>query len=189
MRCAALLESKHATDAFRRVYWYVASDGVDVRRAAQQDYDQAAAGGRRRVLVLEGTGRHTSPETWASKATRAALNLGVEAASEARHAATAEALADWWLLGESDFSVIGSFGGGAESFARSAAVRTARNSSVVVAPQCSDRQQHARARRRQRRAQRLGHPVDQDLRVGGRTPCNWTCKIVPMWRGEVTDLV
>jgi hypothetical protein len=171
MRCATQLEALYATDTFDHVVWFVASDGVDVRRAAQHDYDQEASGGRRRVLVTKGTGRHTAPEVWQRK--DSLDSLGAEVLTEARHAAAAEALADWWLLGEADVSVIGSFGGDSETFARTALSRTARNASVaVVSPTCKPSE--------------VAHASPWAEPDSTPRRCKWSCSLVPMWNGEPT---
>lgn len=143
--CALALERRWAP-GFDRIVWYVSTDSIALRSRFISDFDdsrsmQSGRGGPggetgdgrggvggetreggRAVLSSGSHGRHSRPSSLAEQ-------------GEARYeASVVEAIADWWLLGEVDVGVLGSWaiGGdyGVGSFGSTAFARGARSRSV-----------------------------------------------------------
>ena len=122
--CALELERRWAA-GFKRVVWFLASDDASLRAQIQANYDETSTGGRS-VLHTATLGRHTRPSAYSE----------VVGGGEAFQSSLNEALADWWLLGETDVAVLStqmdaaSFAGG--GFGATAFSRTARTQSVFA---------------------------------------------------------
>ena len=111
IECALLQEKQHTEKyVFTRVVWMVVTDSPHLKQWITESYDTTRAAAQsntvvREIVTTRSRGVHTKPRL------------------EPSTSDFAEALLDWYLIGESDFVVMDS---GSLSFGGTAALRTAR---------------------------------------------------------------
>lgn len=170
------LEARWAA-GFDRVVWFVASDERVLRARLVADFDEGeAAIGGRRVLVTESSGMHTRRTAVAGLGVNQALSRDPRAYAKG----VAEAISDWWLLGEADLAVIGSykFPSSASSFQRTAFARGGRSHSTFQPITCVGRlgmpMPSTPLGRREYKALRMST-------CSGYSTCSEEAMSVPMW--------
>ena len=136
VRCALHLERRWGA-GFDKIVWFVASDDVSVRRTLSEEFDQSAASGTRRVVTTHSRGRHTAPAMYHGRAaSRQQRNYSRKQLNQQTRA-VAEATVDWWLLGEADLAVVGTFNRASpDTFVRTALARTSRAHSSYFVASC-----------------------------------------------------
>ena len=124
LECALQQEKQHLEkSSFARVVWMVVTDSPDLKQWIAKSYDTTRADAvrqsndvMREVVTTRSRGVHSRPRR------------------EPSTADFAEALIDWYLIGESDLVIMG---GASPSFGGTGALRTARPLYTVINGTCS----------------------------------------------------
>jgi hypothetical protein len=154
-RCALQLEERWAP-GFERVVWFLAADDLRLKRSFAEAFGEEpfeSSGPGRRVLWVDTIPRNTKPRH--AKLHHNSYTQGV-----------ADAITDWWLLGEADIGLLGSSSCGSITFGLSAFARGSYARSLFIA----DGHTH------------LATNVTKAVEQQRQTNCGDETQFVPIWR-------